>query len=167
MNEPVLTSRLYGFEVKTIRGELISLDIYRGQVLLIVNVASRCVFTGQYAGLQTLYEKYREQGLSVLGFPCNQFANQEPKSNNEIAAYCSVQQRITFPIFEKLDVNGSHAHPLYVYLKDQAKGWFSSEAIKWNFTKFLINRDGVVVNRYAPSTPPKRLAFDIEKCLRV
>ncbi|MEQ1829487.1 MAG: glutathione peroxidase [Pirellula sp.] len=159
-------SPVFDFSVNTIRGESIRLEQYQGQVLLVVNVASRCLFTWQYSQLQSLYEDYRSQKFAVLGFPCNQFANQEPKSNSEIESFCSLGYHVTFPLFEKLDVNGPNAHPLFIYMKSQAKGWLASEGIKWNFTKFLIGRDGCVLGRYSPMTSPKRLRAAIEAALR-
>jgi glutathione peroxidase len=165
VNSPLTQPSFYDLQAATITGESISLERYRGQVLLIVNVASRCVFTSQYQGLQELYDTYREQGFVVLGFPCNQFANQEPKSDAEIASFCSLQFHVTFPMFHKVEVNGKKTHPLFAFLKGQAKGWFSSESIKWNFTKFLVDRSGNVVGRFSPSTTPNQLRQAIEKCL--
>jgi glutathione peroxidase len=152
---------IYDFEVKTISGEIISMSSFKNKVLLIVNVASKCGFTSQYEGLERLYEKYKEQGLVILGFPCNQFMNQEPSSEEEIQSFCSLNYGVTFPMFAKIDVNGENAHPLYTYLKEAQKGLLGSEAIKWNFTKFLVDKNGVVVNRFAPSTKPESLEVDI------
>jgi len=134
-------------------------------VLLIVNVASRCGFTPQYAGLQALYEKYRDRGFLVLGFPCNQFGSQEPGSEAEIGAFCNSSYGVTFPLFAKIDVNGNEAHPLYQHLKSEAPGVLGTEAIKWNFTKFLVDRQGGVVKRYAPKEEPQDIASDIEALL--
>ncbi|MEN9844235.1 MAG: hypothetical protein RLZZ612_2064 [Pseudomonadota bacterium] len=138
---------------------------YRGKVLLIVNVASRCGFTPQYAGLERLWQTYRERGLVVMGFPCNQFGAQEPGSEAEIAQFCALHYEVSFPMFAKVDVNGGDTHPLYAHLKAQAPGLLGIEMVKWNFTKFLVDRQGNVVSRHAPNTPPERLAADIEKLL--
>ncbi|HNT27594.1 MAG TPA: glutathione peroxidase [bacterium] len=156
---------IYDLPVKTIAGRETTLAEYRGQVLLIVNVASKCGFTPQYKGLQALYEKYRERGFTVLGFPCNQFAGQEPGTSEEIAQFCEINFGVTFPLFEKITVNGKKAHPLYAYLKEQAPGLLGSTAIKWNFTKFLVDRQGNVLKRFAPAEPPESLEQEIEKVL--
>ena len=156
---------IYDFTVKDIKGAPVSLDRYRGQVLLIVNTASECGFTPQYKGLEALYEKLGPRGLTVLGFPCNQFGGQEPGSEGEIEQFCEVNYGVTFPMFAKIDVNGSSAAPLYDYLKKAKPGLLGSEAIKWNFTKFLVGRDGRVLERYAPNTEPASIAGDIEKLL--
>ena len=152
---------IYDFEVKTIHGEIISMSSFKNKVLLIVNVASKCGFTSQYEGLERLYEKYKDQGLVILGFPCNQFMNQEPLSEEEIQSFCSLNYGVTFPMFAKIDVNGEEAHPLFKYLKEAQKGLLGIEAIKWNFTKFLIDKNGVVLNRFAPATKPESLEVDI------
>lgn len=152
---------IYDFEVKTIRGESITMDAFKNKLLLIVNVASQCGFTNQYAGLEALYQKYKDKGLVVLGFPCNQFMNQEPLNEDEIKSFCSLNYGVTFPLFSKIDVNGEQAHPLYTYLKESKKGLFGSEAIKWNFTKFLVDKNGTVIHRYAPATKPESLEVDI------
>jgi len=152
---------IYDFEVKTISGEIMTLDTFKNKVLLIVNVASKCGFTNQYEGLERLYEKYKDQGLVILGFPCNQFMNQEPLNEDEIKSFCSLTYGVTFPMFAKIDVNGPHTHPLYAYLKEAQKGLLGIEAIKWNFTKFLVDKNGVVVNRFAPATKPDSLEVDI------
>ncbi len=152
---------IYDFEVKTISGEVISMDAFKNKLLLIVNVASKCGFTEQYAGLETLYQKYKDKGLVILGFPCNQFMNQEPLNEAEIKSFCSLTYGVTFPMFAKIDVNGENAHPLYQYLKEAKKGLLGSEAIKWNFTKFLVDKNGTVINRYAPATKPESLEVDI------
>lgn len=146
-------------------GSVMSLREYAGRVLLIVNTASRCKFTGQYEGLERLQEKYEAAGLSVLAFPCNQFMNQEAGSNGEIQSFCKLQYNVTFPVFAKIEVNGSGAHPLFQLLTQEAGGWLG-KAIKWNFTKFLVNRAGVVCGRYAPFTAPRSLEKDIESVLR-
>lgn len=156
---------LYDIQAKTIDGETKSLRDYAGKALLIVNVASKCGFTPQYAGLESLHKKYAERGLVVLGFPCNQFGAQEPGSESEIASFCSTAYGVTFPMFAKIDVNGDKAHPLYKFLKQAAPGILGSEAIKWNFTKFLVDRNGNVVKRYAPTDTPQSLEKDIEAVL--
>lgn len=138
---------------------------YAGKILLIVNTASHCGFTPQYADLEALYQRYREQGLVVLGFPCNQFGSQEPGDAEEIASFCQKNYGVSFPMFAKIDVNGNDAHPLYQYLKKAAPGLLGSEGIKWNFTKFLVDRQGAVIGRYAPATAPESIAGDIEKLL--
>lgn len=156
---------VYDFEVKRLNGESVKLSEYRGKVLLIVNTASTCGFTPQYGGLEKLYGKFQARGLEILGFPCNQFGKQEPGSSEEIAEFCSVNYGVTFPMFEKIDVNGKDAHPLYQYLKSQARGLLGSEPVKWNFTKFLVDREGEVVKRYGSKTKPERIEADIEALL--
>ena len=156
---------LYDFEAETLDGAPAPLDAYRGKVLLIVNTASKCGFTRQYAGLEELWRKYRDRGLVVLGFPCNQFGQQEPGDAAEIANFCSLTYDVDFPMMRKVDVNGPTAHPLYVYLKSAKKGVLGTEAIKWNFTKFLIDRQGRVVDRFAPTVEPKALESAIEALL--
>lgn len=160
-----MTAPIYQLSVDRLQGGTQSLADYAGKVLLIVNTASECGFTPQYAGLEALHQRYGEQGLVVLGFPCNQFGAQEPGSAEEIGAFCEKNYGVGFPMFAKIEVNGEHAHPLYRYLKEHARGVLGSEAIKWNFTKFLVDRDGEVVDRYAPTTPPEAIAGDIEKLL--
>lgn len=152
---------LYECTVTTIDRRIQTMEAYRGQVLLIVNVASKCGFTSQYAGLETLYRRYRNKGFSVLGFPCDQFAHQEPGDEAEIQSFCSLTYDVTFPLFAKTEVNGSGAHPLYIYLKKAQPGLFGSEAIKWNFTKFLVNRQGEALKRYAPSDTPEKIEADL------
>jgi len=152
---------IYDFSVTTIDGEVQSLAAYRGQLLLIVNVASRCGFTPQYAGLESLYRRFQEQGLAVLGFPCDQFGHQEPGNEQEIKSFCSLTYEVTFPLFAKIKVNGAEAHPLYRFLKSEQTGLLGSESIKWNFTKFLVNREGQVVKRYAPTDIPADIEKDI------
>lgn len=152
---------IYDFSAKDIDGNEQKLDAYRGKTLLIVNVASKCGFTPQYEGLEALYRTFKGQGLVVLGFPCDQFGHQEPGDEAEIKNFCSLNYDVTFPMFAKIDVNGSNAHPLYRYLKHEAKGLLGSEAIKWNFTKFLVDRDGKVVKRYAPNDTPESIGKDI------
>jgi len=156
---------VYDFSATTIDGKPRKLADYRGKVLLVVNTASKCGFTPQYKGLEALYKKYRDKGLVVLGFPSNQFGAQEPGPESEIAEFCEMNFGVTFPLFSKVDVNGDAAHPLYKYLTSTKKGLLGSEAIKWNFTKFLIGKDGRVIERYAPTTKPEDLAADIEKAL--
>ena len=156
---------IYNFEVKTIGLQKIKLESYKGKVLLIVNVASQCGFTPQYKGLEELYRKYKEQGLEILGFPCNQFGGQEPGDEAEIKNFCSLNYDVTFPLFAKIDVNGAGTDPLYAYLKHEEKGILGTEAIKWNFTKFLVGRDGKVLQRFAPQTTPLELEAEIKKAL--
>jgi glutathione peroxidase len=154
-------SSIYDYSAKTIDGDEQALAAYRGKTMLIVNVASKCGFTPQYAGLEALYEKFQGQGLVVLGFPCDQFGHQEPGDEAEIKNFCSLNYEVTFPLFAKIDVNGAEAHPLYKYLKKEAKGLLGSEAIKWNFTKFLVDKDGKVVKRYAPTAAPEASGKDL------
>ena len=161
-----MSQSLYDFEVETLTGERRKLDAYKGKVLLIVNTASKCGLTPQFTGLESLYEKHRGEGFEILGFPCNQFASQDPGSNDEIGEFCTKNYGVTFPMHAKIDVNGSDTHPLYAYLKSQAKGLLGSEAIKWNFTKFLIDRSGKVVRRYAPQTVPSDIEGDVLSLLR-
>ena len=155
----------YDFSARTIDGKHKELGDYRGQVLLIVNTASKCGFTPQYAGLEALHEELGPRGFEVLGFPCNQFGHQEPGDEAEIANFCSLSYEVRFPMFAKVDVNGADAHPLFKYLKHEAKGVLGTEAIKWNFTKFLVDREGRVVDRFAPTDKPEALKADIEKLL--
>jgi glutathione peroxidase len=156
---------VYDFSAKTLDGQDRSLADYRGQVLLIVNTASKCGFTPQYEGLEALYRDYKDKGFSVLAFPCNQFGAQEPGNAEEIASFCSLTYDVTFPVLAKIDVNGPSAHPLYAYLKHEQKGVLGTEGIKWNFTKFLIGRDGEVVERFAPTTKPEDLKLAVEALL--
>jgi len=156
---------VYDYSAKTLDGQDASLADYRGQVLLIVNTASKCGFTPQYEGLETLYRAYKDKGFTVLAFPCNQFGAQEPGNAEEIANFCSLTYDVTFPVLAKIDVNGPSAHPLYAYLKHEQKGLLGTEAIKWNFTKFLIGRDGEVVERFAPTTKPEDLKQAVEALL--
>ena len=151
--------------LKTIDGEARTLRDFTGQPLLIVNVASKCGFTPQYAGLETLHRRFRERGLAVLGFPCDQFGHQEPGDESTIRTFCKDNYDVTFPMFAKIEVNGDNAHPLFKALKREAPGLFGTQAIKWNFTKFLVDRNGRVVRRYAPSDKPETLAKDIEAAL--
>jgi glutathione peroxidase len=156
---------IYDFSVKDIHGKEQKLDRYRDKVVLIVNVASKCGFTPQYKGLEALYEKMHSRGLEVLGFPCNQFGAQEPGSEQEIEQFCEINYGVTFPLFAKIDVNGGDTAPLYQYLKKASPGLLGTEAIKWNFTKFLVDRKGNVVERYGSNVEPEAIAGDIEKLL--
>ncbi len=156
---------IYDFNATTAGGKPQPLDDYRGKVLLVVNTASKCGFTPQFAGLEELYEKYRDQGLVILGFPCNQFANQDPGSNDEIQEFCQLNYGVSFPMFAKIEVNGSGADPIFRHLKKAAPGALGTERIKWNFTKFLIDADGNVVKRYAPTDKPKAIEKDVRKLL--
>jgi glutathione peroxidase len=156
---------IYDFTVKDIGGKPVDLSRYRGKVMLIVNTASECGFTPQYKGLELMYRKLNAKGLEVLGFPCNQFGAQEPAGESEIATFCERNYGVTFPMFAKVDVNGDAAAPLYQYLKKQKPGLLGSEAIKWNFTKFLVDRHGKVVSRYAPNDTPESIERDVEKLL--
>ena len=156
---------VYDFSARDITGQDRPLADYRGKVLLIVNVASRCGFTPQYAGLEALHRKYRDRGFEVLGFPCNQFGAQEPGDEAEIQSFCHTTYAVDFPLFAKIDVNGDAAHPLFRHLKGEKPGIFGTEAIKWNFTKFLVDRHGEVVRRYAPKDAPATIAADIEALL--
>ena len=156
---------VHDFKAKALSGEDVSLADFRGKVLLIVNTASKCGFTSQYAGLETLYEELAPRGFAVLGFPCNQFGQQEPGDAQEIARFCSLSYHVTFPMFAKIHVNGPSAHPLYDFLKSEKSGLLGIEAIKWNFSKFLVDKEGRVVERYAPTTTPAALKGDIEALL--
>jgi glutathione peroxidase len=159
-------SKIYSFGVKTIDGKETTLGDYKGKAMLIVNVASKCGFTPQYTGLEALYKKYKDQGLVVLGFPCNQFGAQEPGDEGEIKNFCSLTYEVSFPMFAKVDVNGKATHPLYGYLKSEEKGILGTEGIKWNFTKFLIDRNGTVLKRFAPTAKPESLEADVEIALK-
>ncbi|HLS34783.1 MAG TPA: glutathione peroxidase [Bacillota bacterium] len=155
---------VHQFSAKLITGEDKPLADYEGNVLLIVNTATQCGFTPQLEGLEKLHQTYQDEGFSVLGFPCNQFGNQEPGTNEEVAETCSMEYGVNFPLFEKIDVNGEDAHPLYQYLTSEAKGVFSGK-IKWNFTKFLVDRDGKVVERFAPTTKPEKIEEHVKELL--
>ena len=157
---------IYDFNVKTIEGEEISMSKYKGKVLLIVNVASKCGFTSQYEGLEKLFEKYKDKDFMVLGFPSNQFANQEPESNEKIKEFCSLTYDVKFDMFAKIDVNGENEAPIYKFLKSNQKGILGSENIKWNFTKFLVDKEGNIVDRYASTTTPESIEKDIIKLLK-
>lgn len=156
---------IYDYSIKTSDGRDKLLDEYQGKVLLIVNTASQCGFTPQYQALETLYRRYQNQGFAVLAFPCNQFGHQEPGSDPEIQEFCTARYDVSFPVFAKIEVNGGHAHPLYRFLKNEKPGVLGSKGIKWNFTKFLVDRSGRVVMRYAPTDKPESLAGDIEQLL--
>ena len=159
-------TKIYDFTVNDIGGQPVKLDRYKNKVLLVVNTASKCGFTPQYKGLEALYRKYKDQGLEVLGFPCNQFGAQEPGNEQEIATFCETNYDVTFPMFSKVDVNGEGTSPVYRYLKKAQPGLLGTEAIKWNFTKFLIDRDGNVVARFAPNDTPESIERDIAKALQ-
>lgn len=152
---------LYDIPLKTIDGDTTTLDRYRGKALLIVNVASRCGFTPQYKGLEALHQKYKDKGFVVLGFPCNQFGRQEPGSEQDIRTFCDEYYSVSFPLFAKIDVNGPNAHPLYRYLKSAKKGFLGREAIAWNFTKFLVGKDGDVLRRYGSRRTPEQIEKDL------
>jgi len=156
---------IYDFKAKSIDGKEASLDAFHGNVVLIVNVASKCGFTPQYTGLEALYQKYKDQGFVVLGFPCNQFGSQEPGAEAEILSFCNLEYGVTFPLFSKIDVNGASAHPLYGYLKSAKPGILGTEGIKWNFTKFLIDRNGEPIHRYAPTDKPDAIDSDVKAAL--
>lgn len=156
---------IYEFEVNKINGETISLEEYKGKVMIIVNTASKCGFSPQYDDLQSLYVQYKEDGVVVLGFPCNQFLNQEPGDDLEIDSYCKLNHGVTFPMFAKVNVKGKEAHPLFSYLTKNAPGVMGSKSIKWNFTKFLIDRNGNIVSRFAPKTKPLEMEEDIKKLI--
>jgi glutathione peroxidase len=160
MDQPI-----YRIPLRTIDGQEVTLEPHRGKVLLVVNVASRCGFTPQYQGLEQLQRRYQAEGFEVLGFPCNQFAGQEPGDEAEIRSFCSTRYEVSFPLFAKVEVNGAQAHPLYRWLKQQRPGLLGTEAIKWNFTKFLVGRDGRVLERFAPQVAPELLKADIERAL--
>lgn len=160
-----MNQNFFSFSVKGSQGEPVSLERYRGQVVVMVNVASKCGFTPQYKGLEELYQKYKDKGFVILGFPCNQFGGQEPGSDQEIQSFCQMNYGVSFPVMGKVEVNGDHADPVYKFAKQQATGILGSEAIKWNFTKFLVNREGRVVERFAPQTEPVDLAKKVEEWL--
>ena len=159
------SNTVYDFTATSIAGDAVPLRRYEGHVLLIVNVASRCGYTPQYRELEELYRAHRAQGLLVLGFPCNQFGRQEPGSNAEVLAFCSREYGVTFPVFSKVDVNGAAAHPLFVHLKSRQRGWLGIDAIKWNFTKFLVDRRGDVIGRFGPADRPKAIEPQIVEAL--
>ena len=154
----------YDFKANDINGKEVNMNNYKGKIVLVVNTASKCGFTPQLKDLEDLYKEYKDSGVEILGFPCNQFLNQEPGDNNEVKNFCQINYGVRFNMFEKIDVNGSNAHPIYKYLKDQEKGILTKD-IKWNFTKFLIDRNGNVIKRYSPTTSPLKIKEDIEKIL--
>jgi glutathione peroxidase len=160
-----MSSTVYDFSVTSIEGQPVEMGSYRDKVLLVVNTASQCGFTSQYQGLQALHDKYASRGLAVLGFPCNQFGQQEPGSATDIQSFCETRFGVSFPLFQKIDVNGANAHPLYKYLEKAAPGIFGTEGIKWNFTKFLVDRTGTVIKRYPSTTEPRDIDRDIELLL--
>jgi glutathione peroxidase len=160
-----MSKKIYSIPCKTIDGKETTLADHEGKVMLIVNTASKCGLTPQYKGLEELHQKYSEQGLVILGFPCNQFLSQEPGDESAISEFCQINYGVSFPMFAKVDVNGDDTHPLFQHLKNEAKGLLGSETVKWNFTKFLVNRDGDVLKRFAPKTEPVKLTQDIEKLL--
>jgi len=165
MPEEDIVATLYDFTVNDMAGQPVALDRYKGKVLLVVNTASKCGFTPQYKGLEALYRKYRDRGLEVLGFPCNQFGSQEPGNEPEIATFCETHYDVTFPLFAKVDVNGDAAAPVYRFLKREKPGLLGTEAIKWNFTKFLVDRDGNVVSRFAPNDTPESIEPEVARAL--
>lgn len=160
-----METSIYEFSANKINGDEVGLDNFQGKVLLIVNTASKCGFTPQFEGLENLHKELESQGFVILGFPCNQFASQDPASDGEIEEFCQLNYGVTFPMFSKIEVNGKDAHPLYKYLKKEAKGVLGSSAIKWNFTKFLVNREGQVVKRYGSNDKPESIKKDIEALL--
>ena len=155
----------YDFSALSLQGKKVNMDVYKGKVVIVVNTASKCGFTPQYEDLEWLYNKYNKAGLEILGFPCNQFGNQEPGSEKEIAEGCIINYGVTFQMFSKVDVNGDKAHPVFIYLKNRLPGFVFSKKIKWNFTKFLIDREGNPVKRFAPSFKPRQMVADIEKLI--
>lgn len=160
-----MNKTMYSFNVKAADGSEVPLDKFKDKPVLIVNVASKCGFTPQYKGLEELYEKFKDQGFTILGFPCNQFRAQEPGSNADIQQFCSLNYGVTFPVLGKVDVNGGHADPFYQWLKESAPGFLGTKMIKWNFTKFLVSKDGTVLKRYAPTVEPKDIIADVQKAL--
>ena len=160
-----ISEDIYSIPFKDAKGAQHTLAEYKGKAIVIVNVASKCGFTPQYEGLEKMYEKYKDKGLMVVGFPCNQFKSQEPGSDEEIQKFCKLTYGVNFPVMSKIDVNGENEHPLYSYLKAKAPGILGTEAIKWNFTKFLVSKEGKVLQRFAPATEPKDMEKDVEKAL--
>jgi len=161
-----MTDNIYDFSATDINGNEFNFSNLKEKVILIVNTASKCGFTGQYKELEDLYLKYHDQGLEIIGFPCNQFGHQEPGNEEEIKSFCQLTYNVTFPMMSKIDVNGDNAHPIYQYLKQKAPGILGSKGIKWNFTKFLINRDGTIINRYPPQLKPSELEIGIQSLLK-
>lgn len=160
-----MSENIYSFSGVTMQGKEVPLSGFQGKVLLVVNTASKCGFTPQFKGLEELHEKYKGKGLEILGFPCNQFGKQDPGSNDEINQFCELNYGVTFTMFQKVDVNGDNAHPLFKYLKKQAPGVLGTEAIKWNFTKFLVDQNGKVLERYAPTDTPEKIEKDVARLL--
>jgi len=160
-----MTQNFYDFKALTLQGKEVGMDTYKGKVILVVNTASKCGLTPQFEGLEKLYRDYKDKGLVILGFPCNQFANQEPGSEKDIAEGCLINYGVTFPMFSKIDVNGENAHPIYKYLKSELKGGIFGSKIKWNFAKFMLDRTGKPYKRFSPTTSPEKLRSDIEKLL--
>lgn len=160
-----MDTSIYDFKINDIQGKEVSLNQFKGKTLLIVNTASFCGFTPQYKGLEDLYQKYQKKGLVILAMPCNQFGAQEPKGEEEIASFCELNYKVTFPLMAKVEVNGKGAHPLYQFLKNKAPGVLGTEAIKWNFTKFLVDKNGQVLKRYAPTDTPEQIAKEIDGLL--
>lgn len=158
-------SGVHEFSAVTMQGKETPLSEFKGKVLLVVNTASKCGFTPQFKGLEKMYEKYKDSGLEILGFPCNQFGKQDPGSNEEISEFCELNYGVSFPMFQKVDVNGDEAHPLFKHLKEQAPGLLGTQAIKWNFTKFLIDQNGKVVQRFAPKDTPEKIESEVRKLL--
>lgn len=158
--------KFYDFEATKLNGKTVSMKEYQGKTIVIVNTASKCGFTPQYEGLEKLYQKYKDRGLVILGFPCNQFANQEPGSSKEIEEFCKVNYGVTFPLFEKIEVNGKNAHPIFKFLKSKLSGGIFGSRIKWNFTKFVINSKGVPVKRFSPNTKPEKMEKTIRRLLQ-
>ena len=156
----------YDFEANNIKGETISMKDYEGKTVIVVNTASKCGFTPQYEGLEKLYQQYKDQGLVILGFPCNQFANQEPGSSDEIEEFCEINYGVTFPLFEKINVNGKETHPIFKFLKSQLSGGIFGSSIKWNFTKFVIDSQGIPVKRFSPNTKPENMEKTINELLK-
>ncbi|MEI2399144.1 MULTISPECIES: glutathione peroxidase [Paenibacillus] len=156
---------VYDYEANTLKGQEESLSKYKGKVLLVVNTASKCGFTPQYKGLQEVYDKFKDRGFEVLGFPSNQFAGQEPGESEDIAEFCEINYGVTFPMYEKINVNGNEAHPLFKYLSKEAPGVLGSKSVKWNFTKFLVDQEGRVLKRFSPQTTPDQIEADIAKLL--
>lgn len=160
-----MSNAIYPITVKDIKGNDVAMETFKDKVMLIVNTASKCGFTPQYQALESLYQQYKDRGLVILGFPCNQFGKQEQGDDAEISQFCELNFGVTFPLFSKIEVNGANSHPLYQHLKQSAKGLLGSESIKWNFTKFLVDKQGHVIERYAPTTKPEELSATIEKLL--
>lgn len=156
----------YDFEAKKLNGETISMKEYQGKTILVVNTASKCGFTPQYEGLEKLFQKYKKQGLVILGFPCNQFGGQEPGSSHDIKEFCEINYGVTFPLFEKIEVNGKNTHPIFKFLKSKLSGGLFGSGIKWNFTKFVINNNGVPVKRFSPTTKPEKMEKTIQQLLQ-